>query len=355
MLSPNDLPRLGPLRLPETSVVPALLRRLALAAGLILLVVIVLWLDRDGLRDTAQPGNPPGFIDVFYYTVVSLSTVGYGDISPITTEARLVNALVLTPIRLIVWVLFLGTAYELTVLRLRYREERQMSDLHDRLNGHVIVCGYGVKGRAIVDEMVAHGQDRDQIVIIDPNDEAVEEAGKDDLVAFRGDASSESLLRAAAVERAAYVMAAPNRDDSCVLICLTVRSLAPDVRLIAAAREEENVKLIYSAGADLVVTPSVSGGRVMASAVHQHAVPHFLEDVLAFGEGLTVAEYVVRSNEAGRLARDLPEMKNDLVLGMMRGKQKYPFYRLSSERLQPGDVVVYLSGDPELERDEAPQ
>ncbi|MBA2290055.1 MAG: hypothetical protein H0V98_06705, partial [Chloroflexia bacterium] len=75
----------------------------------------------------------------------------------------------------------------------------------------------------------------------------------------------------------------------------------------------------------------------------------------AFGEGLTVAEYVVRPDEEGRLARELPEMKNDLVLGMMRGKQKYPFYQLSNERLQPGDVVVYLSGDPEAEREESAQ
>jgi hypothetical protein len=91
----------------------------------------------------------------------------------------------------------------------------------------------------------------------------------------------------------------------------------------------------------------------MASAVHQRAVPHFLEDVLAFGEGLTVAEYVVGPDEEGMLARDLPEMRNDLVLGMMRGTQKYPFYRLSSQRLQPGDVVVYLAGDPDAEREEA--
>lgn len=222
-----------------------------------------------------------------------------------------------------------------------------MNDLHDHLMDHVIVCGYGVKGRAIVDEMIAHGQDRDQIVVIDPSEEAVSVAGKDKLVAFRGDASSESLLRAAAVERAAYVMAAPNRDDSCVLICLTIRSLAPDVRLIAAAREEENIKLLYSAGANLVVAPSVSGGRLMASAVRQHAVPHFLEDVLAFGEGLTVAEYVVKPGEAGQLARELPELKDDLVLGMMRGMHRYPFHQLSDERLQPGDVVVYLSGNPD--------
>lgn len=350
MQPPREYIHLGPLRLPESSPVAALLRRVALAFGLIVLGVVVLWLGRDGLRDHNQPQDPIGFVDVLYFAVVSLTTLGYGDISPVTAEARLLNTFLLTPIRVFLWVLFLGTAYELTVLRMRLQEERQMKDLHDRLNNHVIICGYGVKGRAIAEELIAHGQDRKQVVVIDPDDRAVEEATKDNLVALRGDASSESLLQAAAVEKAAYVMAAPNRDDACVLICLTVRSMAPSARVIASAREEENIKLLYEAGANLVVAPSVSGGRVMASALRQQAVPRFLEDVLAFGEGLTVAEYVVRPEDTGKLARELDVLRNDLVLGMMRGLHRYPFPQLDDERLEPGDVVVYLSSDPDEER-----
>ncbi|MBA3416459.1 MAG: potassium channel family protein, partial [Chloroflexia bacterium] len=280
MLDSRDLPRLGPLRLPDDSPLRAMLRRIGLAVALIVAVAVVLWFDRDGLRDNAHLDRPPGFVDVFYFTVVSLTTVGYGDIAPVTDQARLINAVLLTPIRVFLWALFLGTAYELTLLRLRFQEERQMRDLHDRLEDHVVVCGYGVKGRAIVDELVAHGQPRDAIVAIDPDEASVARAAKEGLVALRGDASSEALLRAAAVEKAGHVLVAPNRDDACVLICLTVRSLAPGARLIASAREEENVKLIYGAGADLVIAPSVSGGRLMGAAVRQEAVPHFLEDLL---------------------------------------------------------------------------
>ena len=350
MLSPQELPRLGPLRLPETSVIPALLRRLALAVALILLAILVLWLTRDGIRDHVNAGKPLGFIDIVYFSIVSLTTLGYGDISPVTAEARLLNALLLTPIRIFLWVLFLGTAYELTVLRMRFQEERKMREIHDRLNGHVIIAGHGVKGRSIIDELVAHGHDRDQIVVIDPSEDAIAEASKVGVIAFRGDASSESILRAAAVEKASAVLVAPNRDDACVLICLTVRSLAPDVHLVAAAREEENIKLLYGAGANLVVAPSVSGGRLMASAVHQQAVPHFLEDLLAFGDGLTVAEHVVRPDEAGKLVRELDSRRGDLVVGMMRGMHRYPFHVLDGERLQTGDVLVYLSHDPSEER-----
>lgn len=346
MTSASELPHLGPLRLPETSPVAALVRRALLAFALIVIVVAVLWFDREGLRDHARGGESIGFTDVLYFTVVSLTTLGYGDISPVTDEARLLNALLLTPIRVFLWVLFLGTAYEMTVLRVQLREERQMRELHERLRGHCIVCGYGVKGRAIVDELVAHGHERRNIVVIDTREEVVTQAAKEGLVALRGDASTEALLRAAAIESAAYVLAAPDRDDACVLICLTVRSLAPNVHLVASAREEENIKLLYGAGADLVVAPAVSGGRVMASAVRQQAVPYFMEDVLAFGEGIAMAEREVRPQERGLLATELPDLADSLILGVARGKERCPFYKIEQFRLEPGDLVVYLAGDP---------
>lgn len=347
MYPSRELPNLGPLRLADDSPVPALLRRIGLAVVLIVVVAVVLWVDRDGLRDNAHPNQPIGFVDVFYFTVVSLTTVGYGDIAPVTDEARLINAILLTPIRVFLWALFLGTAYELTLVRLRFREERQMRELRQRLVDHVIVCGYGVKGRAIVDELLAHGHARNGIVAIDPDEVSVERAAKLGIVALRGDASSEALLRVAAVEKADHVLVAPNRDDACVLICLTVRSLAPKVRLVASAREEENVKLIYGAGADLVIAPSVSGGRLMGAAVRQEAVPHFLEDLLTFGHGMGMAERVVRPEEQGRLVSELADLSGALVLGVARGKEHCPFQRLRAFRLEPGDRVVYLTGEME--------
>jgi voltage-gated potassium channel len=322
------------------------LRRLALAIFLVLIVIAVIWFDRDGLFDHARDGDPLNLTDVIYFSVVSLTTLGYGDISPVTTEARLLNALLLTPIRVFLWVLFLGTAYEMTVLRLKFREVRHMRELEARLKNHVIICGYGVKGRAIVSELLAHGHEAQDIVAIDPSEQAVALAAKQGLVAFRGDASSEALLEAAAVNRAAYVLVAPDRDDACVLICLTVRSLAPDVELVASVREEENIKLVYGAGASLVVAPSVSGGRLMASAVRQRAVPYFMEDVLAFGEGIAMAERVVTADERGKLVTELPGLGDALVLGVMRGTERCPFYEISRYPLETGDVVVYLSGNP---------
>src|SRR5688500_10388129 len=93
VLEQSGPPHLGPLRLPESDPVPSLIRRAMLAVALVVTVVIVLWIDRGGLRDHANSGAPLGISDVIYFTVVSLTTLGYGDISPVTTESRLLNAL----------------------------------------------------------------------------------------------------------------------------------------------------------------------------------------------------------------------------------------------------------------------
>lgn len=347
MTEPNNPPRLNVLRLPGESSWPVLLRRAGLAVGLICAVAVLLWFDRDGLRDNAHPERPIRFSDVFYFTVVSLTTVGYGDIAPVTEGARLVNAILLTPIRIFLWALFLGTAYELSVLRVRFREERQMRQLRERLRDHVIVCGFGVVGRSVVAELLAHGHPREGIVVIDPAEEALAEAGERELIAIRGDASSEAMLRAAAIETASYVLVAPHRDDACVLIALTVRTLNPTVQLVVAAREEENVKLLYRAGANLVVAPSVSGGRLMATAVRQEAVPRVLEDLLSFGAGLDVGEHVVRADEAGKRVQQLPDLAGKLVLEVARGDRRVPFSACGDLPLAAGDVVVFLAaGQP---------
>jgi voltage-gated potassium channel len=342
---PDGAPRLGILRLPEDQIGRALVRRLLFAIGLIVAVAVFLWFDRDGLQDNAHPDRAIRFIDVFYFTVVSLTTVGYGDIVPVTSDARFINAVLLTPIRIFLWAVFLGTAYEITVLRLRLREERRMRELHNRLHGHVIVCGYGVKGRAIVEELRAHDERPDEIVIIDESEEAVTYAAKQGLVALRGDATTEALLNAASVQEAAWVLVAPHRDDAAVLICLTVRSLAPKVELIAAAREEENIKLLYRAGADLVVAPSVAGGKLMATAVRQQAVPHFMEDLLTFGEGLSVNECVVSPDDIGKSVAEAVPDPHALVLGVVRGDRRWRFHQLREFRLEVGDIIVYLTDE----------
>ena len=332
------------LRLPEESPVPGLVRRMALILTLIIAATAILWVTRDGLTDNTHPDKPLSFMDVLYFAIVSLTTVGYGDIVPVTPLARFINAILLTPVRVFLWALFLGTTYELTVQQ--YRERKQMQKLKERLKDHAIICGFGVKGRTIAAELLAHGLHADQIVVIEPDEEAIHHATNLGLIGLKGDASSEEILRAAVVEKASQVLVALDFDDICVLICLTVRHLAPKIRLVTSVREEENIKLLKAAGADVIVSPSITGGRLMSAAVSAPAVTDFMQDMLSFGQGVDAVEHVVTPEQEGHFVRELQGKAGYFILGVARGTQRWPFACVGDLRLKKGDVIVYLMAPP---------
>ena len=135
---------------------------MAILVGTVLLV----YLDRTGYRD----GNDPplyavSFVDSIYYTTVTLSTTGYGDIAPVTDQARLVNAFVITPARIAFLVLLIGTTLE--VLASQGREMFRVARWRKHMGEHVVIIGYGTKGRSAVETLVNNGQDREAVVVVD--------------------------------------------------------------------------------------------------------------------------------------------------------------------------------------------
>ncbi|HEX6572580.1 MAG TPA: potassium channel family protein, partial [Steroidobacteraceae bacterium] len=232
---------------PETT----LLLRAGLVLALVASVFVVFLIDREGLRD-----NIDGYVsvsDVFYFTMVTITTVGYGDIVPVSDPARLIDAFFVTPVRIFVWLIFLGTAYQLVLQRLI--EEWRMLRLQRELKGHVIVCGYGHSGSIAANELLLRGWDPERIVVIDPDREEVAKAAERKLIGIHGDASSEELLRMAGLREAHSLIVSVGRDDTTVLVVLTARSLSKNVRIIASVREPENIKLVRAGGADEVVSP----------------------------------------------------------------------------------------------------
>ena len=129
-----------PARSPEAT----LLMRVLLVAVLILAVFTVFLLDRAGLQDNID--GHVSIVDVIYFTMITISTVGYGDIVPVSATARLIDAFFVTPIRVFVWLIFIGTAYQLLIQRLL--EEWRMTRLQRELADHVIVCGSDTAARS---------------------------------------------------------------------------------------------------------------------------------------------------------------------------------------------------------------
>ncbi|MGI8646461.1 MAG: potassium channel family protein, partial [Nocardioides sp.] len=254
----------GMVSLPERTRSPwwVLGRRLLAAIFILVGTVLMVWLDRDGYRDGNDPPDfAVGFVDAIYYTTVTLSTTGYGDIAPTTDQARLVNAFVVTPARIAFLVLLIGTTLE--VLASQGREMIRVSRWRKKMGQHVVVVGYGTKGRSAVETIVGNGQDRAGIIVVDPTSTAKTDAHADGLTVVTGDATRRTVLRQAGVETATHVIITTDRDDSNVLATLTVRQLNPDAWIVASVREHENVSLMKQSGAGSVITSSAAVGRLL--------------------------------------------------------------------------------------------
>ena len=135
------------------------------------------------------------------------------------------------------------------------------------------------------------------------------------------------------------VIVAVNRDDAAVLITLTVRELAPRVRLVAAAREEENVHLLRQSGATSVITSSAAAGRLLGLGAKSPRVTDILEDLLTVGEGLDLEEREISAAEAGPLSA-LPGTHP--VIAIIRGDEVIRFDDDRAAELAAGDHVVEL-------------
>lgn len=333
---PLDVPRII-VTPSELSPLQILATRLFIAVMLFLVVFGLLWWDRDGLRDQAD--GEVSFSDVVYFTMITVTTVGYGDIVPVSTHARLLDALVVTPIRFGLWFLFLGTAYQLIIRQ--YMEGYRMAKLQSTLNHHLIVCGFGHTGFSTTKELLARGAQAEQIVVIDPKEDRVRLAGSLGVAAVQADATHEAVLRDVMIEKAKGVIIATGRDDSSALILLTVRHLNPTVRLIVGAKEEENVKLFKQGGADAIVSPATFGGYILAAAVDHGHMVQYLDDLLTAHGNISLVERAVHPDEVGKSPTAL---KPHLVLRLYRRHQMIPLSQLEQiTQLEAGDIMVLLT------------
>ncbi|HXV67608.1 MAG TPA: potassium channel family protein [Nitrospira sp.] len=313
-----------------------LVARLGIVLFLLCAVIAILWFDRDGLVD--HHDGEVSFSDVVYFTMITITTVGYGDITPVTPRARLIDALVVTPARIAVWLVFLGTAYQLIIRR--YMEDYRMATLKAGLRGHIIVCGFGNTGAAAVKELLAKGTDPAKIVVVEHDEARARAATGYGVVALQQDCTQEATLRDAVLEKAKALIIAAGRDDASALILLTARHLNPTIRIIVSAKEEENVKLFRQGGASSIVAPATFGGYALAAAVDQSHMVQYLEDLLTAGGRVNLLERQVGEDEIGKTAADL---KPSIVLRVYRGTSVISMTEVQAGTpLQRGDLLVLL-------------
>ena len=236
--------------------------RLGVALSCLVITTALVWFGRDGYTDSAD--GEVSLLDALYYATVTLSTTGYGDISPVSDSARLINVLIITPLRFLFLIVLVGTVLETLAERTRL-EWRQQKWKEKKMDGHTVVVGFGVKGRAAAQAMVDAGSSPDRVVVITPDAESASDARRMGIAVVLGDARREEVLLDAGVDRASSIIVATDSDDTSVLVTLTVKRLMPGTaKIVSAARESANAQVLRDSGAQGVIVTAEAAGRLLA-------------------------------------------------------------------------------------------
>ena len=286
-------------------------KRLSMALLVLVATALLVYVDRDGYNDNSD--GSVDFLDAWYYATVTLSTTGYGDVTPVSDAARLTNIFVITPLRVLFLIILVGTTLE--VLTERTREEWRLNRWRSTLRDHTVVVGFGTKGRSAIQTVCATGLKKEQVVVVDPAGKAIDAATAEGYVGVLGDATRSEVLKRAEVHKARKIIIATQRDDTAVLVTLTARQLNKGAKIVAAVREEENAPLLKQSGADAVITSASAAGRLLGLSVLSPAAGMVMEDLIQQGSGLDIIERPVVKAEVGKGVRET----DDLVVSVVRG------------------------------------
>jgi voltage-gated potassium channel len=291
-------------------------------------------------------------LDSFYMVIITISTVGYGEIHPQSAAGRIfTSTLIVTGVATMLY--GFGVFAETLADNAfgNYRRERQLERNLNQLRDHFIICGYGRIGTQIVAEFEDHNV---PYAVIDQTDEAVGRLRAEGRLHIEGDASSEELLKQAGIERARGLISAVDSDERAVYIVLAARALNPNLYIIARAGRPESIRRLELAGATRAVSPYGMAGHRMAELAVRPALVDVL-DTLHHGEaGIGVEELLVGAGMAsvGKTIEEAGLLDQAAAkLLALRRQDGTLFVSPSPElRLEEGDLLIALGTEAQLLR-----
>ena len=309
--------------------------RIALMLAMLVLIVTVHWLERESLKDNHD--GTVSFTDVIYFTMISATTTGYGDIVPITDRARMFDALIVTPIRIFFVLLLAGTAYTFVIKRIWYKW--RMRRLQATLCNHIIVTGFGTSGSQAVGELIARGTPTSSIVVIDNDPDNIEAAEDLGCLVLEGDSTRDATLQAVQIADASSMIISAGRDDTSILICLTARALAPKLPISVVVRNADNEQPARLAGATTVINPVSFAGLLLAGSAYHAGTADYLADLASADGRVQLAERGIRPEEEGR---PLIAITTGLGVRIVREGQPIGFWEPAASALMKGDRIIEI-------------
>jgi voltage-gated potassium channel len=296
-------------------------------------------------------------LNSFYWAMITLSTIGYGDVVPTNANAKLFT------IAIAAVEVFLG-AYLVTVVISVVGEESQhrlLGTLGTNMSGHIVVLGYSDVGRAAIRELLAQGE-RVAVVTEDANEVAALHnlASEKQLFVTYGHPGEPEILQRVNVAGAHSVIVCTGEDTTTLVAALNTRSVNPTIRIVVSVGRPELKQTLKAAGVTYVASPADMGGRLCADAAFRPEVANMVEDLTSTVFGADMEEFVLTertpiSNQPLRDAEALVRTASDcLVIGYARPDAAGEYVTVlnppTSFRFQPRDALIVVGTLPNLHR-----
>ena len=196
--------------------------------------------------------------DSIYYTIITIATVGFGDITPTTTIQKIFSVtLALAGVGLLAYILTIIISSVTQNLQ-DIRSGRYMEKRLEEMENHYILCGYGRVGTAVYEELMKRNQ---KVIIIEKNEEKIEDIEENDnVIALHANATEDKTLKKVNIDKSLGVIITTGSDVDNLFIVLTTRELYEDAWIVSRASKKENIKRLKNAGANKVISPEASGG-----------------------------------------------------------------------------------------------
>jgi voltage-gated potassium channel len=293
------------------------------------------------------------FLDSIYMTIITLSTVGYGEVHEVGPGGRIFTVFLIlfgifTITYTVGWVVRNFIEGELRSIFGRRRLDKQIQSLRD----HYIICGYGRIGKILCGELSMRSI---PLVVIEKDEGARKELEHDDILYLDLDATQEEALVDAGVERAKGLISVVGSDPENVYICLTARGLNHGLYILSRAENEGTERKLVQAGANKVILPYRLGGRRMAQAIIRPTVSDFLESAVHdLSYELNIEEITVDEdsplNNLTLVDSGIRQDMDIIIIGIKQKDGTMIFNPSSQTKIKGGDILIAMGRNRDLER-----